>query len=56
MTSEHEDKPTVAMPRDELLGLLAQTMPEQESGISPIAVIAVVAMFVGLFVAIVHVS
>ena len=56
VTSEREDKPTVAMPREELLGLVAQTVPDDSPSVSPIAVIAVVAMFVGLFVAIVQVS
>jgi hypothetical protein len=56
VTSEREDKPTVAMRREELLGLVAQTVPEQDGSVSPIAVIAIVAMFVGLFVAIIQVS
>jgi len=55
VTSARDEKPTVAMPREELLGLVGQTVP-QEGRISVIAVIAVVAMFVGLFVAIVKVS
>jgi hypothetical protein len=56
VTSEREEKPTVAMRKDELLGLVAQTRPEEDENVSPIAVIAVIAMFVGLFVAIVGVS
>ena len=56
VTSEREEKPTVAMRKDQLLGLIAETIPDEDGNISPIAVLAVVAMFVGLFVAIVQVS
>jgi hypothetical protein len=56
VTSEREEKPTVAMRKDQLLGLVAQTIPDEDGNISPIAVLAVIAMFVGLFVAIVGVS
>ena len=56
VTSEREQKPTVAMRKEQLLDLVAQTIPDEDGNISPIAVLAVVAMFVGLFVAIVGVS
>jgi hypothetical protein len=56
VTSEREAKPTVAMRREQLLDLVAQTIPDEDGNISPIAVLAVIALFVGLFVAIVAVS
>jgi hypothetical protein len=57
-----EEKETVAMRREELLGLVAQTIPDEDEDeqddeqISPIAVLAVIGAFIGLFVAIVQVS
>jgi hypothetical protein len=55
-----EEKETVAMRREELLGLVAQTIPDEDEQdderISPIAVLAVIGAFIGLFVAIVQVS
>jgi hypothetical protein len=56
VTLDRDEKPTVAMRREDLMGLVAQTVPDEAPGVSPIAVIAIVAMFVGLFVAIVQVS
>jgi hypothetical protein len=57
-----EEKETVAMRREELLGLVAQTIPDEDEDeqddeqISPIAVLAVIGAFIGLFVTIVQVS
>jgi hypothetical protein len=60
VTSVREEKETVAMRREDLLGLVAKTIPDDDEDdderISPIAVLAVIGMFVGLFVAIVQVS
>lgn len=57
MTSERETKPTVAMRRDVLLGLVAQTAPdEREEELSVMAVLFVIALFAALFVAIIKVS
>ena len=55
MTSEREDQPTVAMNRQLLLGLLAESlMPEyEERPASPIAILFVLALLTSLFVAIV---
>lgn len=58
MTSERDNKPTVAMSREVILGLIAQsiTVDDEERNASPIAILFVIGLFAALFVAIVKLS
>jgi hypothetical protein len=46
------DKPTALMPRDRLMSLLDETAHPAEATISPLAVLAVIGVFLALFIAI----
>lgn len=56
MTSERETKPTVAINRQLLLGLLAQSMTDEveERPLSPLVVLLVLGLFAALFLSIVN--
>jgi hypothetical protein len=58
MAIAREPKPTVAIGRQQLLGLLAQSIRDEveERPLSPIAVLLVLGLFTALFVAIIKVS
>ena len=72
--TENHDRPTAAIPRDQLLGLVKQTssLPAphviargsrpsieqqvEDEGVSPLAVLAVIGVFVALFIAVVQLN
>jgi hypothetical protein len=45
------------MPRDRLLGLLEEsTLPDPYEGVSPVAVLAVLGLFIALFIAVLQLN